>query len=146
MWHVMEFKLSIQSPGSRHLSKPYGVTFYCNSEMRWLERHTHIRKEPHFPFLYPPPAKSQRVLRAFVFSHLFLLPCFLSVSFCFPWSSHPLTIYFTSLSPHYQPKYRILTLFSFVLLFPQNTICKSHLCLESFLLTNSVVEWGRVRL
>lgn len=83
MWHAMAFKLSFQhqSPGSPHLSQPYGGTFYCNSEMRWLELHPHRRKELHSWSLHLPPPMGQGISRALFLLLSFLLPCFISVSF-----------------------------------------------------------------
>lgn len=103
MWHAMAFKLSFQrqSPGSPHLSQPYGGTFYCNSEMRWLELHPHRRKELHSWSLHLPPPMGQGISRAFVSSPLFFASLFyFSFVLNFPCSSRSVTIHFISLSPH----------------------------------------------
>lgn len=98
MQHVMAFKLWFvcQSPGHLHLSQPYGVTFYCNSEMRWPELHSHMRKENHSQYLHPPPAIGQRVSRAFVSSGLFLLSDFFQFR-----SQFPLKLTFCDYSFHF---------------------------------------------
>lgn len=123
-WHVSSG--SCQSPRSPHLSQPYGVTFHCHSEMRWLELCSQMSLLPKVSTPQLPQAKESQgllfPLHSFGFRFSFQFS--LKLTFC-DCSFH---FAFTPLSTQVQNT----TSFLFCCAFPSKHHFESHLCLGRF--------------